>query len=115
MLRKVSEYQYSSVTEEFAFDITHTPSEEEAKQIARQRLRLPACLSDSNDKFNKLKAQLDIMPKQWRFSEWLKGEWLLLLDENLEIELFGEKWKYDSCYGFMKSSQQCYQNQSKIG
>ena len=99
VLRKVSEYQYRLVSKEFAFDITHTPSEEEAKQIARQRLRLPAYLSHS---FEKLKLQLDIMPKQWRFSEWLKGEWLLLLDENLEIELLGEKWKYDSHYGFMK-------------
>ena len=99
VLRKVSEYQYGLVSEEFTFDITHIPSEDEAKQIARQRLKLPAYLSHS---FEKLKSHLDIMPKQWHFSEWLKGEWLLLLDENFEIELLGEKWKYDSHYGLMK-------------
>jgi len=102
VLLKVSEYQYGLVSKEFAFDITHTPNEDEAKQIARQRLRLPAYLSCN---FDKLKVQLDIMPKQWRFSKWLDREWLLLLDENFETELLGQKWKYDSHYGLIKNEQ----------
>jgi len=98
VLKKISEYQYSTVSEEFPFDITQTPDENTAKQIARQRLKLPAMFSHH---FETLKPYLDTMPKQWRFSEWLNGEWLLLLDENAETELLGLKLQYNSQYGLM--------------
>ncbi|MCR5635874.1 MAG: CRISPR-associated helicase Cas3' [Clostridiales bacterium] len=78
------------------------PSDEEAKQIARQRLRLPFVLS-VGDKLDSTITELERenanLLSQWQNSHWLKGELVLLLDSQLEKELNGYKLKYDKNKG----------------
>lgn len=97
VLQKVSAYQYCLISEKLLFDITQVP-DDEGEAIARQRLRLPRQFSQ-NYNFSSVIKALDIMPKIWRDSKWLKGELLLLLDENAEAELLGERLYYSQTYG----------------
>ncbi|MDE6101914.1 MAG: CRISPR-associated helicase Cas3', partial [Ruminococcus sp.] len=75
------------------FDTTLALSDEEARLIAMQRLKLPLYFSQKYN-FNKTVKALDVMPKNWRVSKWLDGELLLLMDENSEAELIGKKLRY---------------------
>jgi CRISPR-associated endonuclease/helicase Cas3 len=73
-------------------DKSLVPSEEESKAIARQRIRLPLSLSKYD--FKKMIDELTAMPSRWRESHWLKGEMLLLLDENLQTNIKGRRLIY---------------------
>lgn len=75
------------------FDTTLALSDEEARLIAIQRLKLPLYFSKKYNFNNTVKA-LDVMPRNWRASKWLDGELLLMLDENSEAELIGKKLHY---------------------
>lgn len=94
IMQKRSEFSYClpASTDVPSFDTTVSLSNEEAKLIAVQRLRLP--LYFSKYRFNDTKNELDVMPKNWRGSKWLNGELLLLLDERSEAELAGKKLRY---------------------
>lgn len=76
-----------------AFDTTLALSDEEARLIAMQRLKLPSYFSKKYN-FNNTFNALNIMPKNWRASKWLDGELLLMMDENSEAELIGRKLRY---------------------
>jgi CRISPR-associated endonuclease/helicase Cas3 len=73
--------------------IQNVPSEEDARAIALQRIRLPAFFGTDHN-FDKVHKALDVMPERWRQSGFLGGELLLLLDRNLEAELIGKKLIY---------------------
>lgn len=94
-MKKKTDNSYSLVSEidSIVFDTTLVLNEDEAKLIAIQRLKLPLYFSKKCNFENTIKA-LDVMPKNWRDSKWLKGELLLLLDENSEVELIGKKLRY---------------------
>lgn len=79
------------------------PSAEEAKKVAMQRLRLPYALCIGKQ----LDAVIDCLEKEnrrrlplWQQSEWLKGELILMLDENGERELCGYHIRYEKEFGF---------------
>ncbi len=108
VVKKVSENQYSLVSENILFDITQTPSKEEALKIAKQRLRLPSYFSD--DFYTVENILKNNMPTHWLFSEWLKNELLLVLDENSKTELIGKILEYNQNYGLeVLNSQHNYQ------
>ena len=78
------------------------PSSEESKQIARQRLRLPLvfCMG------KQLGETIDVLEREnreylsaWQESSWLKGELILILDQNAEKELNGYHLKYEKDLG----------------
>ncbi|MBD5143307.1 MAG: CRISPR-associated helicase Cas3' [Ruminococcus sp.] len=96
VLRKISENQYSLLSGAVIFDTTLTPNEDEAKIIAKGRLKLPQYFS--KDFYATLKA-LDMIPKNWKCSKWLKGELLLLLDEENKTELLGKILYYSKEHG----------------
>ena len=62
-----------------------TPSEEEAMEIARQRLRLPhrLCISYQIDQtVEQLERQTQQAVGEWQYSKWLQGELFLIFDRN---------------------------------
>ena len=98
-LQKISENQWGLLSKENAitFSVTSGLSEEEAKMIARQKLKLPYffshfCFGDT------IKA-LTALPERWRDSAWLKDELFLLFDENFQAELLGKVLHYSEQYG----------------
>ena len=96
VLKKNSDAQYSLVSGEAVFNTTIELSEDEAFLIACERIRLQQFFTYSLDIIMK---ELDIMPKRWRDAKLLKGELLLLLNENLEAELDGKKLRYNDKIG----------------
>ena len=42
---------------------------------------------------------LSALPKNWQDNKWLKGEILLLFDENNEVLICGKKFGYSKKYG----------------
>lgn len=96
IMRRVAENRLETISgnKNVSFDTTFSLSDEEARLIAIQRLRLPQYFSKYN--FNKTFGELDVMPKSWRDNKWLKGELLLILDKNSETELAGKKLYYSS-------------------
>lgn len=86
-------YCLPSATDSVIFDTTLLLSDEEARLIAMQRLKLPLYFSKKYNFNNTVKA-LDVMPLNWRNSKWLNGEMLLLIDKNSEAELIGKKLRY---------------------
>lgn len=97
VLKKTADQMYSLMNGTAAFDPTLPIGEQEAKQIARERLRLPLFYSKYH--FDDTLKALDIMPEKWRESAWIKGEMLLLTDENDNAVLCGRKLHYDRKYG----------------
>lgn len=82
------------------------PPEDECRQIARQKLRLPARFSyDVNRTVNELE-EMDRYLTGFQSSRWLKGELVLLLNESLRAELCGVTVEYsrDSGLTYIKSS-----------
>lgn len=74
------------------------PSDEEARAVVRQRIRLPFVFSVDKTADNAIKTmekenQAELAP--WQESPWLKGELILLLDENYECELCHFRLRYD--------------------
>lgn len=86
-------YCLPSAIDPVIFDTTLGLSDEEARLIAMQRLKLPLYFSKKYNFDNTVKA-LDVMPRNWRVSKWLNGDLLLLMDENSEAELIGKKLRY---------------------
>ena len=78
------------------------PSEEEARKIARQRLRLPfaMCCGEQLDSIIAAleEGNLETFPL-WQESPWLKGELILLLDEKGEKDLCEYHINYEKDMG----------------
>lgn len=76
----------------------HVPSLEECKEIARQRLRLPATFS-KRWVMDDVIAELEQKTKElaeWQQSPWLSGELFLLLDAQNRTMLHGMNLQYTS-------------------
>lgn len=70
----------------------HVPSEEECRQIARQRMNLPRafCVGKNLDRtIEELERMNSQMIPEWQESFWIKGELVLLLNEAYSAELCG--------------------------
>ena len=81
---------------------SRAPSEEEGRRIARQRLTLPYafCVGENGDKvIEELERMNGETIPEWQYSPWLKGELVLLLDENLCCELLDYDLRYDRHQG----------------
>ena len=96
VLKKVSDGEYCTVSGDISFKTTLDISEEEAILIARERIRLNRVFAL---RWNEVAKKLDNMPKRWRDSKFLKGELLLLLNEELEAELINYKLRYNAKRG----------------
>lgn len=94
---------YSAVSEDRIFDTTYALSDIDKKFIAHERLRLPRIFSNSWEIISK---ELDIIPKKWRETGLLKGELLLLLNENMETELLNKKLRYSKERGLELINQE---------
>ncbi len=69
-------------------------------RIAQQRIRLPMILCSNN--IGRTLEELDsrnLIFKKWQKSHWLKGELILLLDEEMSAKLNGFKLRYTHEYG----------------
>ena len=81
-------------------------SDIDKKFIAHERLRLPHTFSISLEDISKISKELDIIPKKWRETGLLKGELLLLLNENMETELLNKKLRYSKERGLELINQE---------
>lgn len=70
------------------------PPDEECRQIARQKLRLPARFCYTVDRTIDELEQMDRHLTGFQKSRWLKGQLVLLLDENLGARLCGFELTY---------------------
>ena len=77
-------------------------SNDDAKLVARDCLRLPAAMCHGNSIYSIIQ-ELEKIDSQyfsgWQESPWLKGSLILPLDENGEARLCGYKLKYDGFSG----------------
>ena len=74
------------------------PQPEDARCIARQRLRLPAVFGKTwnvGRAIDELEADNRRLLKLWQLAPMLSGELVLLLDENLTAHLAGQVLQYD--------------------
>ena len=81
---------------------SRAPSEEEGRRIARQRLTLPYafCVGENGDRaIEELERMNGETIPEWQYSPWLKGELVLLLDENLCCELLDYDLRYERHQG----------------
>jgi CRISPR-associated endonuclease/helicase Cas3 len=85
------------------FPMDHVPSEDECRKILLQKVQLPrplsvyrydACVAELE------KRNLDYL-EEWQHSRWLKGELILLLDQDMRAELCGYRLHYDRNYGLI--------------
>ncbi|MBO4865833.1 MAG: CRISPR-associated helicase Cas3' [Ruminococcus sp.] len=81
-----------------AVDTTCAPNEKEVISIARERVHLPAWFSKTYN-YDKTVKQLRVLPERWQDEPLLKGELLLVLNDDLETELIGRKLRYSKEYG----------------
>ncbi|MBQ0037931.1 MAG: CRISPR-associated helicase Cas3' [Clostridiales bacterium] len=87
---------------ETLFRCDTVPSEEEARQIALQRLRLPfvfGCGKTQSEVIEILERETLVHLAPWQESPWLSGELILLLDEKGERDLCGYHLCYEKEYG----------------
>lgn len=73
------------------------PDFEQAHRIARQRLKLPHIFSTRYNIDDTIRELEDINAgelRQWQQSPWIRGELVLLLDENNQAELNGHRLSY---------------------
>ena len=80
----------------------HVPSDEEARRIAVQKIALPYifALGDNYDKTVNSLEKINIAElSEWQKSGWLRGELILLLNEELRCELCGFELEYSPDYG----------------
>lgn len=80
------------------------PSNEDGRMIAMQRLRLPFvfCCGERLDMvLNTLERENHIRLTAWQESPWLKGELVMLLDENGTREFCGYNIKYEQGSGLI--------------
>ena len=81
-----------------AVDAGSPPTQQDALQIARQKLRLPGVFSKAwNQKsvIDELEAENRRLLPLWQLSPLLRGELVLLLDEELTAHLAGWELSYD--------------------
>lgn len=97
-LKMSADRRYHLLSEEASFAPELNLTNEEGKLIAKERLRLPAYFS-KNYNFDKTMHDLSALPKNWQDNKWLKGEILLLFDENNEVLICGKKLGYSKKYG----------------
>lgn len=84
--------------EESSISADNIPSEEETKEILKQKLRLSSIFSQEyNYKpvLKKLRDDTDQYFAQWQYAPKLREELVLLLDENLCAELNENHLHYD--------------------
>ena len=98
VLRKESRTSYGLVSGSSSFDTTSELSEDEAKLIARERLKLPQFFGEKYN-WEKVTQQLDVIPKRWKTSRLLRNELLLVLDDSMEAELAGKRLRYSKDFG----------------
>lgn len=96
VLQKISPDSYGLLSGKADFNTTSELSEDEAKLIARERLRLPQFFSE---KYNEVTQELSVIPRRWKSSRLLKDELMLVLDDRKEAELFGKKLHYSKEFG----------------
>ncbi len=100
VLQKTDNHLLSLANGTGSFDPTMPLDEAEALQIARERLRLPVSLSKWH--FGETIRALDVIPEKWRESAWLKGEMLLLLDQDSNAVIQGRTLHYSQIYGLIE-------------
>ena len=74
------------------------PQPDDARCIARQRLRLPAVFGKAwnvQHVIDELEVENNRLLKAWQLAPMLSGELVLLLDENLTAHLAGQVLEYD--------------------
>ena len=90
-------------------DGNEVPSQEIGMKIAKQRLRLPRSLCQTNRLSDVIK-ELEMVFKtnfdEWRKSPWINGELILLLDDNLSATLGGVKLQYTREDGLVEIKEQ---------
>ena len=80
----------------------YVPSEDEGREIARQRLTLPHvfCVGKNGEQvIRELERQSHESLSDWQKSKWIQGELILLLDNQLHCELLGYDLWYHREYG----------------
>lgn len=85
------------------------PSEEEAKEILKQRLRLSSIFSKEynyKEVLQKLRDDTDQYFAQWQYAPKLREELVLLLDENFYTELNGYDLHYDKRTGLSSREEE---------
>lgn len=78
------------------------PQPEQALRIARQKLRLPGYFSKKwavDQTIDELEKEMRNRFEAWQLSPWLRGELILLLDENYTAHLAGQVLRYDAEMG----------------
>ena len=98
MKDKELESNYRLVSGKYTFNMTMDISENEALSIAHERLRLPLTFSQSHN-WEKFRKASNFMPERWNEMKLLNGEFLLLLDYDMEAELIGKKLRYSNEFG----------------
>ena len=80
---------------------SHVPSDEEGRQVARQRLTLPHvfCVGKNGERvIAELEQRNQECLPEWQNSSWIQGELVLLLDEQLHCELLDYNlWYHREC------------------
>lgn len=87
--------------ESFGLSAFQVPDREQGRKIAMQRIKLPHALCmewNQNDTISELEEKNRRELSQWQLSSWLKGELILLLDQENRGELNG----YTLHYSFEK-------------
>ena len=82
----------------------HLPSEEECLMIAQQRIALPRQFNNKNTMeraIAELEADNQDYLSEWQRSHLLKGELILLFDENYQASLCGYQLVYSQKNGLM--------------
>jgi len=85
------------------------PSEEETKEILKQRLRLSSIFSKEynyKEVLQKLRDDTDQYFAQWQYAPKLREELVLLLDENFYTELNGYDLHYDKRTGLSSREEE---------
>ncbi len=92
----------------------HVPSAEECRQIARQRMNLPRafCFGKNLDRtIEELECVNSQIIPEWQQSFWIKGELVLLLDEELSADLCGYHITYTKEEGLRYGKEEEYGEQ----
>lgn len=113
LLRRTGEGKACTITGEvdegiasdnMSFSLNHMPSTQEAMIIAQQRLKLPWSLCAPwriDQTIALLERQTSTLVPEWEQSHWLKGELILLLNEDGKTVLNGFQLSYDKQYGMI--------------
>lgn len=86
------------------FNVNTTLEHSEERLIANQRLKLPPSFAKYH--FRETLESLTPIPKGWRDSKLLRGELLLILDENGEAELIEKRLRYTKERGLEELKEQ---------